>query len=280
LKLGYAENMLHDDASAIVWFGLARNSPDLTIAQQARKAFANLRPNFSRIRTTVWLFPFYSTRWSDNFAYGQIKTELRLKGVPVHPYASIRFIGDTRQYAPGPVPQSLSESAFIFGGGLASDTWHGATLWGEVGTAVSYTGAPSERDVRGGVAWGRLWGRGILSESSGGFLESNVDGVFVSRFGDDSLAVVQNKAGFTLPPLGPLRSQVFLNVNVTQDTLRQYWANFVEAGPGLRWHLNGTPQSLVFAVNLMRGVYTDNEYNPRGPNFFDVRAGFWYAFTR
>jgi tetratricopeptide (TPR) repeat protein len=280
LKLGYAENMLHDDAAAMVWFGLARNSPDLPIAEQARKAFANLRPNFSRIRTTVWLYPMYSTRWDDTFAYGQIKTELRLKGLPVHPYASIRFVGDTREYLPGPVPGSLSESSFIFGGGLATNPWHGATFWGEAGTAVSYLGVPHQKDVRGGVSWGRLWGRGIQSESGGRFFESNIDGVFVSRFGNDSLAVVQNKAGFTIPAFGPLHVQAFANANITQDSLRQYWANFVEAGPGLRLHINGTPQSMVFSLSLMRGIYTHNEDNPRGPNFFDVRAGLWYAFTR
>ena len=114
LKLGFAENMLHNDASAVVWFGLARNSPDLTIAEQARRAFGNLRPNFSKVRTTVWLFPFYSTRWSDNFAYGQIKTEIRWKGVPVHPYASIRFVGDTRENAPRAVPaESVGEFFYL-----------------------------------------------------------------------------------------------------------------------------------------------------------------------
>ena len=38
LKLGYTENMLHDDESAIVWFNLARNSPDVSVAEQARRA--------------------------------------------------------------------------------------------------------------------------------------------------------------------------------------------------------------------------------------------------
>ena len=280
LKLGFAENMLHDDEAAIVWFNLARRSPDPSIAEKARKAFANLRPNFSKIRTTVWMFPFYSTRWSDAFAYGQIKTEVRLKRVPVHPYASIRFVGDTREYAPGPAPASLSESAFIFGGGLATDAWHHVTLWGEAGTAVSYLGAPREKDLRGGAAWARLWGPSILSEAHGPFFESNLDGVFVSRFGNDSLGIVQNKVGYTLPAAGPLHTQLFANANITQDTLRQYWANFVEAGPGVRLHFNGTPQSLAFSVSLMRGAYTYNRYNPRRPNFFDVRAGFWYAFTR
>lgn len=280
LKLGFTENMLHDDATAIVWFRLARESPDESVAEQARRAVANLEPNFKKIRTTVWLSPFYSTRWSDNFAYGQVKTEWRLKGIPVHPYASIRFVGDTREMAPGALPLNLSESSFIFGGGLATDPWHHATFWGEGGTAVSYLGEAQQKDVRGGVAWARLWGPSVLSDESGTFVESNVDGVFVSRYGNDSLAVLQNKAGINLPRLGPLHSQVFINADITQDTLRQYWANFVDVGPGVRLHLNGTPPSLVFSLSLLRGIYTHNEDNPRGPNFFDVRAGFWYAFTR
>jgi hypothetical protein len=280
LKLGYAENMLHDDESALVWFKLARDSPDESIALQARRAFGNLRPNLAKVRTTVWFYPFYSTRWSDSFAYGQIKTEIRWNGVPVHPYASIRFVGDTRDMAPTAMPQNLSESSFIFGGGLATDPWHHATFWGEAGTAVSYLGSPTQRDFRGGVAWARLWGPGVQSDETGGFVESNVDGVFVSRFGDDSLAVLQNKAGWSLPRLGLMHSQVFLDVDVTQDTLRQYWANYVDAGPGMRMHFNGTPPSLVFTVSVLRGVYTHNEDNPRRPNFLDVRAGFWYACTR
>jgi Tfp pilus assembly protein PilF len=280
LKLGFAQNMLHDDSAAAVWFKLASNSSDTSIAQQARRAFANLRPNLSRIRTTIWMSPFYSTRWSDNFGYGQIKTELRWKGLPLHPYASIRFIGDTRQYAQGMLPQALSENAFIFGAGLATAPWHGAIVWGEAGTAVSYLGMPHRKDLRGGVAWAHLWGRNLLSDSRGAFTESTADGVFVSRFGNDTLAVIQNRAGFTLPRIGPLRSQAFINANITQDTLRQYWANFVETGPGLRLHLDGTPPALVFSVSLMRGAYTENQGNPRRPNFLDLRAGFWYAFTR
>ncbi len=280
LKLGYTENMLHDDTSALVWFNLARQSPDLSIAAQAKRAFANLRPNLSKIRTTVWLSPFYSTRWNDNFAYGQIKTELRVKGIFVHPYASVRFIGDTQGMALGAMPLNLSESSFIFAGGAATNSWHGATFWGEAGRAVSYLGDPGQKDLRGGVAWSRLWGPTVLSDEAGAFVESNADGVFVSRFGNDSLAVLQNKGGFNLPRFGLLHSQVFVNADVTQDTLRQYWANFVDLGPGVRLHLNGTPQSLVFSMSLVRGVYTHNEGNPRSPNFFDVRAGFWYAFTR
>jgi hypothetical protein len=39
------------------------------------------------------------------------------------------------------------------------------------------------------------------------------------------------------------------------------------------------PKAMAFSVNFVRGVYTMNQDNPRRPNFFDLRAGFWYAFT-
>jgi len=48
---------------------------------------------------------------------------------------------------------------------------------------------------------------------------------------------------------------------------------------GVRFRLRNFPKGMMFSTNFLRGVYTVNEYNPRRPNFFDLRAGFWYAFT-
>jgi hypothetical protein len=63
------------------------------------------------------------------------------------------------------------------------------------------------------------------------------------------------------------------------DDKRQAWANFVEAGPGMRFRWAFMPPSLMFSVNVMRGAYTIPQDGARKPNFFDVRVGFWYAFT-
>jgi hypothetical protein len=93
----------------------------------------------------------------------------------------------------------------------------------------------------------------------------------------------QNRGGYTFAKSESLaiqQAQVYWNFNGTTDRLRQYWANYVESGPGVRFRLKTLPQGILFSVNFLRGVYTVNDYNPRRPNFFDVRAGFWYAFTR
>jgi hypothetical protein len=90
---------------------------------------------------------------------------------------------------------------------------------------------------------------------------------------------VQNKMGFT-SALGGFKVQTFWSDNLTFDVKRQYWANFVETGPGLRFHPPGTPASLAITVGGVRGVYLVNVSNPRRPNFFDFRVGIWYAFTK
>ena len=117
LKLGWTNNMLHDDVSALHWFDIARHSADTKVSSEAGRAYANLHPGLARFRTTVWMYPLYSSRWSDLFGYGQMKTEIKIGKLPFRPYASVRFVGDARRTTGGVSPQSLSESAFIAGGG-------------------------------------------------------------------------------------------------------------------------------------------------------------------
>ena len=290
LKLGWVYNVLHDDQDAIRWFQLASKSPDRTVSTEAGQAYRNLAPEFARFQTTAWLYPFYSTRWSDAFGYGQIKTALKLGKSPVRPYLSVRFVGDSRgTVGPTlsiPTAQYLSESSFIFGVGLSSVPWRGFVGWFEGGEAVKYLTNRNDvgamiPDYRGGISYARGFGH-LMNSTRGLFFENNEDAVFVSRFQNDLLLYSQNRAGFTFAELegfDGLRAQLFLNFNGTTDRLSQYWANFVEAGPGIKFRFRSMPKSMVFSVSYLRGVYTVNEDNPRRPNFFDLRAGFWYAFT-
>jgi Flp pilus assembly protein TadD len=290
LKLGWAYNTLHDDRDAVKWFNLASKSSDTSISKEAGQAYKNLAPTFRRFRTTVWVFPFFSTRWHDVFGYGQIKTELKLGRIPIRPYLSVRFIGDTRQTI-GPTggnatPQYLSESSVIFGVGMATVPWRGITGWFEAGEAVNYipdrTGVGAAiPDYRGGVSYAKGWGH-LLSGGKGFFSETNDDAVFVSRFQDDMIYSSQNRSGYTFAPregFGGPQAQIYWNSNIDADRLHQYWANFGEMGPGMRFRFHDLPKAL-FSVNFTRGVYTINLDNPRRPNFFDLRVGVWYAFTR
>jgi len=290
LKLGWLYNMLKNDREAVKWFNLATKSPDAKISSEASQAYRNLEPEFQLFRTTAWIYPFFSTRWHDAFGYGQVKTELKLGKLPLHPYISARFVGDTRDTTgstlSNPAPQYLSETSFIFALGVSTTPWRGFTGWFEGGEAVKYLTTRDDvgamiPDFRGGISFARGVGH-MLGGERGFFAETNDDGVFVSRFQDDMLLYMQNRAGYTLSQsdlFGGFQSQLFLNVNGTVDRLRQYWANFVEAGPGIRFKFQNLPKSMLFSVSFMRGVYTVNEGNSRRPNYFDLRAGLWYAFT-
>jgi Tfp pilus assembly protein PilF len=290
LKLGWLYNIMHQDQQAIKWFKLASKSPDPAVAKEADQAYHNLAPAFALFRTTFWAYPFYSSRWNDAFGYAQVKTEMKLGKLPIRPYVSVRFVGDVRgttgSTLSNPAPQYLSESSFIFGVGVTTLPQHGVVGWFEVGEAVKYLASRTDvgamiPDYRGGIAYAKGFGH-LMGGSKGFFFESNEDGVFVSRFQNDLLAYSQNRTGYTFAKTETaalLQAQIYVNFNGTADRLGQYWANYVEAGPGVRFRIRSLPKGMLCSVNFLRGVYTVNEYNPRRPNFFDLRAGFWYAFT-
>jgi len=279
LKLGWTENMLKNDRKALGWFRLASRSPDPKIAGEAARAVGNLRPAQARFRTTVWAFPFWSSRWRDVFSYAQVKTEARIGRLPFRPYVSLRFIGDAQGVMGETAPQNLSESAIVAAAGIAMPAWKGLTLWGEAGEAMSYrrqTGGVVP-DYRGGISFFRGIGTPLNGES-GWFADTADDAVFLSRFGNDVLFYSQNRVGFTLPPLRDFQLQLFTGANFSTDAKHQYWANIAEFGPGVRFRFTWLPA--VFSVNLMRGAYVCEQNDPSGPKFTDVRVGLWYAFTR
>ena len=273
LKLGWTTNQLRDDRTALRWFDVARRSADHAISTEAERAYRNLQPGLRRMQTTVWMYPLISSRWNDVFGYGQVKSELKLERTPfLRPYVSVRFAGDVRRNTGGVEPQNLSESAFIFAVGVATRPRYGLVAWGEAGRAVAYLGAARWADYRGGVSWSATHRR------HGWFAENIADSVFVSHFQNDWISYSQNKVGHPVKLAG-FAADAFLAANLTFDVKRQYWANFAEFGPGLRFRLPLFPAAQVTA-SVVRGVYLRNEGNPQRPNYNDVRVGVWYAFSK
>ena len=289
LKLGWTYNMLKDDRQAVRWFDLARASPDPAISTEASRAYHNLLPDTELFRTTVWVFPMYSSRWDDVFAYAQAKTELRLKHSWLRPYLSVRLVGDLRGevYLANYGPQYLSERSIILALGVATKPVFGAFGWFEAGESLRLnpTFADPGRllpDYRGGVSYVKGVGHLLAGGSHGLFAETNDDGIYVSRFNKDTLLYSQNRAGITMRQLetfGGLHTQFYWNANATVDMLGQYWANYVETGPGMKFKFESLHVPVLFSVSLLRGAYLVNQGNPRGPNFNDLRIGVWYAFT-
>ncbi len=138
--------------------------------------------------------------------------------------------------------------------------------WFEVGSALKYAEGGAALDVRGGISYANSAHRGKW------FAETNDDALYVRRFDRDTLFYSQNRTGYTLSD----SVQVYWNWNATQDAKREYWANTVETGPGVKWRVSGVELS----ANLLRGAYTVNAGNPHRPNYNDLRIGIWYAFSR
>jgi tetratricopeptide (TPR) repeat protein len=291
LDLGWAYNQAKDDSEAIGWFDRARHASDTRVAAQAAKAYHNLNGDVLP-QTTVWMLPMFSSRWKDVFSYGQVKRTISLPGLGrvnklVSFYVSARFIGDVKGSVPGHVldPQYLSESSFILGAGASTKTWYHFTGWVEAGEALKYltdrhdvgTAIP---DYRGGVNFAKGFGSLLGSHTPGLFYETTGDAIYVSRFGKDWLFYSQHRTGRTFQ-LGEKTSfQALLNVNYVRDSQNQYWANTVEFGPGAKLHLPWMPKNVYLSTDFLRGVYTNNNYNLRRPNYYDVRVSAWYAITK
>jgi len=289
LKLGWTYNILKDDRDAVKWFNLARRSPDPKMAAEASRAYRNLETSLSRFRTTVWAFPTFSTRWHDLFAYSQVKTELRLRRFSwLRPYSSVRFVGDTHSAerpALGWAPQYLSEQSAILALGIATAPWHGATAWFEAGEGFRFHPSPADLrrivpDYRGGLSFAKGLGHLLAPGQHGAYAETNDDLVYVYRFDKDTLVYSQNRTGYTFrqPEArgGAAHMQMYWNWNLTTDVKRQYWANSLETGPGVRLRVG----PILFSVDTLRGAYLVNAGNLHGPFYNDLRIGAWYAFTR
>ncbi|HMF77466.1 MAG TPA: tetratricopeptide repeat protein [Bryobacteraceae bacterium] len=291
LKLGWAYNLAKDDEEAIAWFGFARRANEEGIRAQATKAYHALNGD-PVAQTTVWALPMYSSRWHDLFSYSQVKRSIPLPWMGSANrlfsfYLSTRFLGDIKsgQQMNAINPQYLSESSFIFGAGISTRAWHRITGWVEAGEAVNYL--PGRKDIalatpdyRGGLNFAKGFGSLLGSPKPGFFYETTADAIYVSRFDKDWLIYSQHRAGRTFR-LGEGNSfQMLWNGNVVRDLKNQYWANTVEFGPGVKLHMSWMPRGLYFATDFMRGVYLNNLYNPRGPNYNDIRVSFWYAATK
>lgn len=287
--LGVTANLLKKDEEALRWFARARRSPDPEIAARAREGYLALIPKYSRFTTDLWAVPFYSSRWRGGFAYGQVRGQWRLPWLPVAPYLSLRFVGDTagaRQAAKAALPLYLSEKSVIGAVGV-SRVLHPTTFaWFEAGRAVAYGEqrfyeSRSRWDARGGVSLLKGWGQLLGGSGRGWFHELNLDGVYASRFRQDLLLYAQNHSGYTLPAtVSGWQAQLYAVWNLTADRRGEYWGNFAEAGLGVRLRGGFLAPGMSWRAELVRGAHLRNELNPWGPNYWDFRTGIWYAHTR
>ena len=96
-KLGWTNNILHRDAVAWRWFDLARRSPDPTIAADAETGLPQSARRDAALPHHGLALPavFHALARPVRLRPGQDRNQPRF---PVHPYVSMRFVGDTRAH--------------------------------------------------------------------------------------------------------------------------------------------------------------------------------------
>jgi tetratricopeptide (TPR) repeat protein len=258
-RLGLARtlNLLGRDADAYYFFGLAkRESPE------ARAAWRRLRPEHAFWRPTVWALPMYSTRWHGAFVYGQAKLELNPGWKWVRPYVSLRFVGDSGR---GNAPAPLSERALTPAIGIMTRTVAGVTGWFEFGSQAR------KLDTRAGVFQTRNWGAALGTETPGAFFSTTNEANYAQRFANALLLRTENRAGWTLG-----RVQIGAVTILGASTLRDYWANFAEAGPSVRFRL---PFRATLSADAVRGRHLSTQNLAGRASYYDLRIGIWYALT-
>ena len=265
-------------ALAIRWFDLARKSPDPRIAAEAAAApGAICAPANETFRTTVWLYPMYSTRWQrfvllrageDRVAYPLPDPALRERAV------HRRYRGRHRARS---TPYTFPRARSFSGWALHTAAWHGVTGWAEAGSAIGYLSGHMLPDYRGGVSVARGVGHSLRAESSGWFAMRPLDGVFMSRFGNDFLVYSQSRAGIyagsgvgAQPGLLERQPDLrYARARIGPISVKQArGSRFAPAVlPAIRLRQRG---SALRDATLRRG----------GAPFHDIRVGVWYAFTR
>lgn len=285
--LGVAANLLRRDDEALRWFSMARKSGDPDARREASIAYQNLRKAAGGFGLTTWALPFYSSRWNDMFYYGQVRGEWRTMRGRLTPYLSLRVIGDSQGGTGqnpwmGAGPCYLSESSLIAAAGLQARPWRRWVVWGEAGEAFSYLGRRRDfglarPDYRAGVSWLKGWGRLMGSPETGRFVETGIDATYLSRFHNDVIGYSQTRYGVTWKSTRSIEAQTYLAGNFTVDTRREYWANFFEAGLGMRVRFAFMPPATQFRIELLRGTYTSHNVSPAPPGYWDLRIGVWYA---
>jgi hypothetical protein len=100
--------------------------------------------------------------------------------------------------------------------------------------------------------------------------QTSLDALYIHRFNRDTLGYSQTRVGWLAGPVQP-----YWNLNLTADVHREPWANFGETGPGIRI---AAMKSWWLSVDALKGQYFVRAGNPQPLNFYDMRAGLWYAF--
>ena len=225
LKLGWTLNSCARTARPSQWFNLARKSADPHIAAEAGRAWRQSPPRQRALPLQRLVLPH---------VFEPLERRLLLRPGPHRAPPRLAPSVPTSAPASSATPRSsprqpLSEQSVILAIGATTDTWRGARAWFEAGTAIGYRELPHAP---------RLPRRPLLRAPPRTLRRHHARRALHLPLRSRTSSPTANPASACID--GPV--QLYWNANLTADAQRQYWANFVETGPGIRMSLHaGVP---------------------------------------
>jgi hypothetical protein len=144
----------YDDVNAYLQY-----YPNDADARTQRASYLSAQWNGPRLQS--YGYGLYEGRFSDGF-FGADTQYMLARGV-IQPYVANHIVADVRSGAPG-TPQTFSDNAVIFNGGLRAKLSPYAFLFVEGGGAVGTRGNGTITDFRWGMYYSQRWGTQAYTE--------------------------------------------------------------------------------------------------------------------
>ena len=273
LKLGWTNNLLHDDRDGAP---LVRHRAPQRRSRRSPPKPPRLDQSSPRhpncFRTTVWLYPLYSSRWSDLFGYGQVKTEMRVEeSCPSVPTRRCGCTAMSGAYSGGVKPQSLFRKRIhprprSRHQPVARRHRRGSRPAPPSAISTAITGATIEAAF-------------LIAKTRGASLAAEHDGLVSRnhrrqrlhqplRSRSDQLLAEQIRLH---DGAWAVQTQSFWNNNMTFDceaaVLGELSARPVRDFASICPHM---PPAMNVTVSAVRGVYLRNQGNPRPSQFYTI----------
>ncbi len=288
LRLGWTYNILHDDPEAERWFNLARQSPDPDQAKRGRPGFqqpGNCAPSAFEPRSGCSRF---SRRAGTTCSVtARRRPRCRLGNLPVSAYLSTRFDGDAR-VTTGPVAGGMTAAAVFIGGfvhpglragqpSMARSDRLGRGRAKPLSISTSSHEAHDSRLPRRRVLCARVSGTACRRPRAPSPKPTTT--ASSSAASTTTCCCTRRTAPATHSRSTWASAAVLLERQRDRRyATGQYWANYVETGPGCGFKFRRAATPAVFGERAARSL-SDQRGQSAAAELFDLRVGFWYAFT-
>lgn len=282
LELGYVYAGMNRRRGAEKNFRYALGSPDPEVRRKAEEGLVSIRAGAECPYVDVFATPYAESRFGNRIMMAEAMLGCRpLPRLPVSGYLVGRLQRDSRT-AGGQTPEIYNDNVLSFGPGLrVQPRGLNTSLQLEWNWDTNVTRSPehprrSEGNGRAVLTdygyWEGLLGARRLFSDLGASLG------WYGRYRDNVIAYGQARAGAKLWERFPARLNLYLPLNASVDTNKDFFNNIVETGAGAELQFLGG-LNLRLRLEALRGWYTGREGrdpNPYGRRYHDLRVTLIY----